>query len=88
MNWTLDILQGEKSQVGHAVLENATHLLMYGGGHHNEAGLSEFLQPARDIDVTAENVVALGDDVSEMNGDSNRQSCCTGIGRTDGRLKS
>ena len=69
--------------VGEAEL--APDAVMHGSGDADAAGLTHLLQPRRDVDAVAEDVVALDHDVAEVNADAEFQPavlCPRGVAPT------
>jgi hypothetical protein len=60
------LLAAIREQVGQLVAD----LVVNHAGNADPAGLGERFQPRRDIDTVAEDVVALGDDVAEIDTDA------------------
>jgi hypothetical protein len=65
-----DILDPLLARVGERDVEAAVHLVAHGLRHADAAGRSKRLQPGRDVDAVAEDVVAFGDHVAEVDADA------------------
>ena len=69
MHRARDVLELALAQVLEADLEAVSHLVVDGARDEDTAGLGERLEPRRDIDAVAEDVVALDDDVADVDAD-------------------
>ena len=58
--------------------ELVADLIVNRAGNHDAAGLGKFLQPRRDVDPVAIDVVAVDHDVSQIDADAKPHSCVSG----------
>ena len=65
-----DVLDALLAHVLERVRQPVADLVAHRAGDADAAGLGQRLQPRRDIDAVAEDVVVLGDDVAEIDADA------------------
>ena len=65
-----DVLDRLLSHVLEAKAELVAHLIVDDAGDHDAAGIRQRLQARRDIDAVSENVVAIENDVADIDADA------------------
>jgi hypothetical protein len=65
-----DVLDGLLPHVFETKTELVAHLIMYHGGNHDPAGISEGFESRSNVDAVAENIVAIDDNVADIDTDS------------------
>src|SRR5215470_18045548 len=59
-------------------VETVAHILMHSARYANPAGCRDFLEPGGDVDPVAEDVVAVDDDVAEVDANAERDATVLG----------
>ena len=65
-----DVLERDLAGVGEDEIDLAAHLRVHGVGEEHATGRRLTFEPRRDIDAIAEDVVAVDDDVAEIDADT------------------
>jgi len=83
----VDVLDSDLASILKANVNAVTDAFIDDGGDTNAAGFGQRFQPRRDIDAVAVNIVALDDDIAEIDADAqhDRRWRAVGIRRQSGR---